>query len=87
MKKTILFRLCRVAILTLSLAILPLGISVFAQPADNSNRATDTRRTDNRDDGFPWGLLGLLGLAGLLGLRKPQRDIHVDRRDEANRPH
>lgn len=33
-----------------------------------------TTTTQERDDDFPWGLLGLLGLAGLLGLKKRDRD-------------
>ena len=90
MKKRYLLKLSRVAILTLSLTILPLGGVVCAQSNDNNNRPADARRDNDRDrrdrdrdddKEFPWGLLGLLGLAGLLGLRKPKRDIYVDERD------
>jgi MYXO-CTERM domain-containing protein len=83
-KKTDLLRSIRVGILTLSLTILPLGGTVFAQSNDNDNRPANARRDNDRDrddEDFPWGLLGLLGLAGLLGLRKPKRDIYVNDRD------
>jgi hypothetical protein len=33
-----------------------------------------TQPVDDRDDGFPWGLLGLLGLAGLMGARPHQHE-------------
>ena len=35
----------------------------------------------DRDEGFPWGLLGLLGLGGLAGLRGRSRDDSDLRRD------
>jgi hypothetical protein len=69
MKRSTLFRLTGAAILSLSLAVMPLTVS-FAQ-TDNPDRAnTNTPRVqDTRaEHPFDWGWLGLLGLAGLLGL-------------------
>ncbi len=34
----------------------------------------EAETTEQRDNDFPWGLLGLAGLAGLLGLKR--RDDH-----------
>ncbi|HVG20395.1 MAG TPA: WGxxGxxG family protein [Blastocatellia bacterium] len=92
MKRAGLLQLVRITILGFALIILPASSQVFAQTNDNSNRAGDARRDDDRDrrgdrrgreddKDFPWGLLGLAGLLGLLGLRKPKRDIYVDPRD------
>jgi hypothetical protein len=69
-------------------AIATMGASgAFAQAApqdDNlSGTATETqeRRSEGRDNDFPWDLLGLLGLAGLLGLRQKGHDVdHQTRR-------
>jgi hypothetical protein len=44
-------------------------------PANATGTAgDDTGTTEQRDNDFPWGLLGLAGLAGLLGLKR--RDDH-----------
>ena len=40
--------------------------------------------TEERDNDFPWGLLGLLGLAGLLGLKR-RDDDHVRTADTPRR--
>jgi hypothetical protein len=47
-----------------------------AQMAQDSVVATTTTEveTEEREGGFPWGLLGLLGLAGLLGRGK--KEVH-----------
>ena len=59
-----------------------LALSPAVAPAQDYNNTTDTQyvQTEERERGFPWGLLGLLGLAGLLGRKKNDRDIHVDTR-------
>nr|WP_294170907.1 WGxxGxxG family protein [uncultured Sphingomonas sp.] len=48
-------------------------------PLLNDTAAQPVR--EERDNDFPWGLLGLLGLAGLLG-RKKKHDIHIDARND-----
>ncbi len=61
--------------------------SALAQDTLNETDSTtlDSPLRDDRDDDFPWGLLGLLGLAGLLGLKRNDRDVHVDRTDPNRR--
>ena len=58
--------------------------AIAQNAADNTTTTMDdgttTTRTVERDNDFPWGLLGLLGLAGLLGRKKKDADIHVDAR-------
>ncbi len=55
-----------IAALAACLAIAP------ANATGTSMEDTDT--TEERDNDFPWGLLGLAGLAGLMGLKR--RDDH-----------
>ena len=69
MKHSVLFRFMQVAILSLSLAVVPLAGLVYAQTNTSDRGTVDTPRVqDTRvEHPFNWGLLGLLGLAGLLG--------------------
>ncbi len=52
----------------------PAGATTAGMGAANDVAAYPTQE---RDDDFPWGLLGLLGLAGLLGLKRRDRDDDV----------
>ena len=47
-----------------------LGLSGVALAQDTATEAGSGYVTQDRDDEFPWGLLGLLGLAGLLGMKR-----------------
>jgi hypothetical protein len=60
-------------------ALITLSPAAAAAATTDATRSTTTTTTE-RDNDFPWGLLGLLGLAGLLGMRKKESDIHVDAR-------
>jgi hypothetical protein len=58
-------------------ALMFIGPAAMAQQTGNDigvPTETQERRVE-RDDGFPWDLLGLLGLAGLLGLRNRDDDV------------
>ena len=61
--------------------------SALAQDTVNSTDTTvvDTPMNNDRDDDFPWGLLGLLGLAGLMGMKRNDHDVHIDRTDQNRR--
>jgi MYXO-CTERM domain-containing protein len=64
------------------LGAVTLGLcAVMTLPVDAQDTAvttTTTHETEERDSGFPWGLLGLLGLAGLLG-RGRKEEVHTHR--------
>ena len=63
----------RVGALLIATSLLANPIAVSAQTEANSVVDT-TYAPQERDDDFPWGLLGLLGLAGLLGLKRRDDD-------------
>ena len=68
-------------LLAVALAALTPAAAVAQNADTDGNVATETEyRTVEREDNFPWGLLGLLGLAGLLGRKKKAPDVVVDNR-------
>ena len=70
-------------VFTAALLTAVLAGPAVAQTPTGTPPAGTTARTDNRDDGFDWGLIGLLGLAGLapLFMRKDrQGNVHTDTR-------
>lgn len=93
MKRFNLSKLMTVGALSLSMAILPLMVSVSAQtqPDGTQPNATDaspvpTYQTSTEERGFDWGWLGLLGLLGLGGLaRKPEEPAAYREPDVATR--
>ena len=74
----------RRAALVIAIAAMP-AATLHAQAGtttggQTTSTATGTGTYDDRDDrdgGFPWGLLGLLGLAGLMGRKRDDRTVHV----------
>jgi MYXO-CTERM domain-containing protein len=64
----------RASVLAVSLTLLPIASTTFAQGRDATS-VPDIKQVDTRGDrdytGL-WGLLGLLGLAGLIGRRRPE---------------
>ena len=64
----------RASVLAVSLTLLPLASTTFAQGRDATS-VPDIKQVDTRVDrdytGL-WGLLGLLGLAGLAGRRRTE---------------
>ena len=64
----------RASVLALSLTLLPMTPTAFAQVRDTT-AVPDIKQVetqDERDSTGLWGLLGLLGLAGLMGRRRPE---------------
>jgi hypothetical protein len=70
MKRSNLFKILGVGILSLGATITPLVLPVSAQTARPNEPA---RVYENEDDGFDWGWLGLIGLLGLAGFAGKNR--------------
>jgi MYXO-CTERM domain-containing protein len=69
MKRSNLFKILGISILSLGTAIMPLTLPASAQVTQPETDRTVVRE----DDGFDWGWLGLLGLLGLAGLAGKSR--------------
>jgi hypothetical protein len=70
MRRSNLFKILGIGILSIGATITPLALPVSAQVAEpNAPVVVD----ENEDDGFDWGWLGLLGLIGLAGLAGKNR--------------
>ena len=74
MKRAKILPYARASVLAVSLTLLPLASTAFAQGRDATS-VPDIKHVETRVDrdytGL-WGLLGLLGLAGLMGRRRPE---------------
>jgi len=74
MKRAKMLPYARASVLAVSLTLLPLASTTFAQGRDATS-VPDIKHVETRVDrdytGL-WGLLGLLGLAGLMGRRRPE---------------
>jgi hypothetical protein len=70
MKHSALCKFTRGAILSLSLALVPLAGPASAQVSkpETTDRQTTRAQETRAERPFDWSWLGLLGLAGLLGL-------------------
>ncbi|MDB4880745.1 MAG: hypothetical protein JWL60_2191 [Gemmatimonadetes bacterium] len=64
----------RVRHLLLAASIALVAPTPAAAQGDDDRRTT----TEDRDEGFPWDLLGLLGLLGLLPRKAEERTVHRD---------
>lgn len=71
MKRSNLFNIIGVSVLTLSTAIVPLTLPASAQVVEPGIEREGIYETE--DDGFDWGWLGLIGLFGLAGLGGKKR--------------
>lgn len=81
MKSSNLSRLLGTALLTGTLAIVPLTLQAEAQTNDTGTSTqtnADVRNSDT-NQGFDWGWLGLLGLIGLAGLAGKRKEPTVYR--------
>jgi MYXO-CTERM domain-containing protein len=72
MKKTKFSTCVATSMLALSLFLLPITTSTFAQTTAPTPQVRQMDTRDNDNTGL-WGLLGLIGLIGLAGLRRPER--------------
>lgn len=81
MKSPNLSRLLGTALLTGTLAIVPLTLQAEAQTNDagTSTQTNADVRTADTNQGFDWGWLGLLGLIGLAGLAGKRKEPTVYR--------
>ena len=72
MKRTKVSTTVRAGVLALSLFLLPLTTTTFAQTTAPTPEAprVETRADDDGDNTGLWGLLGLAGLFGLMGRRR-----------------
>ncbi|HEY9729842.1 MAG TPA: WGxxGxxG family protein [Chroococcales cyanobacterium] len=82
MKSSNLSKLLGTAILTGTLAIVPLTLRAEAQTNDAGTSTTSTQtngdvRTADTNRDFDWGWLGLLGLIGLAGLAGKRKEPTV----------
>ncbi|WP_414752020.1 WGxxGxxG family protein [Anabaena sp. CCY 9910] len=77
------------AVLTLSMATLPLSLPANAQvqtaPRTDGTTTRTYDRTADRND-FDWGWLGLIGLLGLAGLAGKKRDDEPTRYRDPSAP-
>ncbi len=79
-------RIIKVSALVLGLAVITV-LPISAQSGANSNTTrTETTRTVERENSFPWGLLGLLGLAGLIPQKRKKVEVHELRDTDVHRP-
>lgn len=79
MKSSNLSKLLGTALLTGTLAIVPLTLRAEAQTNDagtSTQTNADVRNSDT-NEGFDWGWLGLLGLIGLAGLAGKRKEPTV----------
>jgi MYXO-CTERM domain-containing protein len=82
MKKTKFSTFVASSILALSLLLLPITTSTFAQTTAPTPEASRVETSDTDDNTGLWGLLGLVGLLGLAGLRRPAR-VYTDPRERS----
>jgi hypothetical protein len=84
MKRSDLSKVVSAAVLSTSLALLPLTMPSYAQSSNGSGTGTrsgsnpsavDNTTNTNDNRGFDWGWLGLLGLLGLAGLAAPRGEV------------
>jgi cytochrome oxidase assembly protein ShyY1 len=81
MKSSNLSKLLGTALLTGTLAVVPLTLHAEAQTNDagtSTQTNTDVSNSDT-NQGFDWGWLGLLGLLGLAGLAGKRKEPTVYR--------
>ncbi len=78
-------KIIRVGAFALGLAFITVLPTTAQQGANSNTNRTETTRTVERENSFPWGLLGLLGLAGLIP-QKRQVEVHQARDTDTHRP-
>jgi MYXO-CTERM domain-containing protein len=84
MKKTKFSTWVATSLLALSLLLLPITTSTFAQTTAPTPEARRVQTSDTDDNTGLWGLLGLVGLLGLAGLRRPDRArVYTDPRERS----
>jgi MYXO-CTERM domain-containing protein len=84
MKKTKFSTLVAASLLALSVLLLPISTSTFAQTTAPTPEASRVETNDTDDNAGLWGLLGLVGLLGLAGLRRPDRArVYTDPRERS----
>ena len=87
MKRVKVSTTVRAGVLALSLFLLPLTTTTFAQTTSPTPEAPRLeRRADDGDNTGLWGLLGLAGLFGLMGRRqRPVEKVAAYDRREGSR--
>ena len=83
MKKTRIATFVGTSVLALSLLLLPITTTTFAQTATPTPETGQMEMRDDGDNTGLWGLLGLIGLLGLAGLRRRPEHVrtHADTRE------